>query len=91
MQPELARTFRRMINVERSAAGRGREGAIQAVREFFYQGELAEAMAAFSQEQGGLLTRDDLAAYRVKLEPPAVGSYKGVDRLHLRPLVPGPP
>ena len=90
MQPELARTFRRMIDVERSAAGRGREGAIQAVREFFYQGEVAEAMAAFSQDQGGLLTRDDLAAYRVKLEPPAVGSYKGVDVYTCGPWCQGP-
>ena len=90
VQKELARTFRRMIDVERSAAGRGREGAIQAVREFFYQGELAEAMAAFSQEQGGLLTGEDLAAYRVKLEPPAVGSYKGVDVYTCGPWCQGP-
>ena len=79
VQRDLARTFRRLIEVERDHAAKGREEAILAAREFFYRGDIAQEMVDFCQGQGGLLTMDDLASFQAKLEPPAVGSYKGID------------
>ena len=90
VQRDLARSFRRLIDVERANASRGREEAIQAARDFFYRGEMAEEMARFCQEQGGLLTMEDLAEFQVKLEPPAIGSYKGIDVYTCGPWCQGP-
>jgi gamma-glutamyltranspeptidase/glutathione hydrolase len=90
VQRDLARTFRRMMEVERANASQGREAAIQAARDFFYQGEIAEEMVRFCQDQGGLLTTEDLATFQVKLEPPAVGNYRGIDIYTCGPWCQGP-
>ncbi|MEK7814690.1 MAG: gamma-glutamyltransferase, partial [Chloroflexota bacterium] len=63
---------------------------IQAARDFFYQGEIAEEMVRFCQGQGGLLTMEDLATFHAKLEPPAVGSYRGIDIYTCGPWCQGP-
>src|SRR5262249_57155564 len=47
----------------------------------FYRGELAEAIEAEMKRGGGLLTRSDLAAYRVRVEAPLAGAYRGVHLL----------
>ncbi len=90
VQSDLARTFRRMIEAERGGAGRGREAGIRAARDLFYKGEIAEEMAAFSREQGGLLTLDDLREFSVKLEPPEVGRYKEYEVYTCGPWCQGP-
>ena len=90
VQPDLARTFRRMIDVERDNAGRGREEAIQAIRAFFYQGEIAEEMVEFVQEQGGLLTMDDLDKFQVGVDAPPTINYKGIDVYTCGPWCQGP-
>jgi len=90
VQHDLARTFRRLIQVERDHASRDREEAIQAARDYFYQGDIAQEMASFCQENGGLLTMEDLAAFHVKLEPPATGNYKGIDIYTCGPWCQGP-
>ena len=90
VQKDLANTFRRMIDVEHANASRGREGAIQSVRNFFYKGAIAEEMVRFCQEHGGLLTMEDLASFRAKIEQPASGSYKGVDVYTCGPWCQGP-
>ena len=77
VQKDLAWTFRRLIDVEKAAgSGQGREGAIRAARDYFYRGEIAEEMTRFSEEQGGLLTLDDLRDFSVKLEEPVVGNFR---------------
>ena len=90
VQQDLARTFRRLIQVERDSASRGREEALQAARDFFYRGDIAEEMTRFNQEQGGLLTMEDLAEFHVKLEPPAKGTYKGIEVMTCGPWCQGP-
>jgi gamma-glutamyltranspeptidase/glutathione hydrolase len=47
----------------------------------FYRGELAEAIEAEVKQGGGALTREDLAAYRVRVGAPLVASYRGVTLL----------
>ncbi len=43
----------------------------------FYGGEIADRLAADMKRRGGLVTADDLAAYRVRHREPLVGSYRG--------------
>ena len=45
VQKDLARTFQRLVEVERANAFRGREAAIRAARDYFYKGDMAEEMA----------------------------------------------
>jgi gamma-glutamyltranspeptidase / glutathione hydrolase len=90
VQPDLARTFRRLIDVERANAGGGRESALQAARDFFYRGDIAQEMVRFIQEQGGLLTLEDLAVFQVGVDLPPSIDYKGVQVYTCGPWCQGP-
>ena len=76
VQKDLARTFRRLADVERANGPRGRKAAIRAARDYFYKGDIAEEMARFSREQGGLLALDDLKDFSVRVEEPEVGRFR---------------
>ncbi len=65
-QPELADALERL----------GADGA-----EPFYRGEVAEAVAAWLEPRGGMLTRADLAAYEVAARDPVRAAYRGRDVL----------
>ncbi|TAN34920.1 gamma-glutamyltransferase [bacterium] len=54
--------------------------------EVFYKGEIAEAMAADFEANGGFITKDDLESYRVNVTEPLRGTYRG-----LALTVAGPP
>jgi len=43
-----------------------REGALQAARDFFYKGEIAQEIVDWVQGQGGLLTMEDLAEFSLE-------------------------
>ena len=90
IQKDLARTFKRLIDVERANSSKGREAAIRAARDFFYKGEMAEEMARFSQEEGGLLTLEDLNEFSVNIEEPEVGRYKEYSVYTCGPWCQGP-
>ncbi|MBN8730542.1 MAG: gamma-glutamyltransferase family protein [Acidobacteria bacterium] len=79
-QTDLARTMRAMIEAERKAkaAGQKREAAIDAVRDYFYRGEPARKIDAFMKANGGLLRYEDMAAFRLTVEEPVMGTYKGL-------------
>lgn len=85
----LARVFRWMIDAERGASG-GRECGVRAARALFYEGEVAERMVSFCQEQGGYLTMDDFAEFHVRIEPPETASYKGYQVYTCGPWCQGP-
>jgi len=78
-QPDLARTLRSMVNVEKEAVSRGasREKAIDAVRDYFYRGEIAHRIDEFSQKNGGLLRYEDMAAFHVEAEPAVSTTFHG--------------
>jgi gamma-glutamyltranspeptidase/glutathione hydrolase len=78
-QPDLARTLRAMIAAEQRAlkAGATRAAAIDAVRDYFYRGEIARKIDEFSKAHGGLLRYEDMAAFRVKAEEPEHVTYRG--------------
>ena len=90
VQSDLARTFKRMIEAERAAARASRQAGIQAARDLFYKGEIAEEMARFAQEQGGLLTLDDLKEFSVKIEPAEAGNFRDYTVYTCGPWCQGP-
>src|SRR5262249_44736003 len=78
-QPDLARTLRSMVEAERKAlaAGRSRVEAIDAVRDYFYRGEIARKIDAFSKDNRGLIRYEDMAEFRLRPEDPVSTSYRG--------------
>ena len=75
--------------VEKANGSLGRQAAIRAARDYFYKGDIAEEMARFSREQGGLLTLDDLKDFSVQGRGAGGGPLPGLFRIHLWALVPG--
>ena len=80
-QPELAGTLRKMAEVEKHAraAGKTREQAIDAVRDFFYRGEIARKIADFVKQNNGILKYEDMASFRLKPEEAATTTYRGYE------------
>ncbi len=54
-------------------------------RDEFYQGELADRIAAFSASEGGFLTRKDLMEYKSKWVSPITTKYRGCDVCEMPP------
>ncbi len=78
-QPDLARTLRSMVEVEKKAlaAGAGRAKAIDAVRDYFYRGDIARRIDAFSRQNGGLLRYEDMAAFHLEPEEAVSTTFHG--------------
>ena len=90
VQTDLAGTLQYLVDEERRAAARGREAGLQAVRKAFYAGDIAGAIARFHKENGGLLTADDLAGYRVTIAPAASTRFRDIDVYICGPWCQGP-
>jgi gamma-glutamyltranspeptidase/glutathione hydrolase len=91
-QPDLARTLRRLVEAERTAlaAGKDRKAAIMAAYDLFYKGDVARDFAQGAREVGALITREDLAAWRPRIEEPVSTSYRGIDVYKLTVWTQGP-
>jgi gamma-glutamyltranspeptidase/glutathione hydrolase len=91
-QPDLAATLRKLVDAERQAllAGKSRKDAILAAYDRFYTGDIAQEFVRGVREEGGLITLDDLAAWRVKLEEPLSTTYKDIEVFKLQPWQQGP-
>ncbi|MGH8131573.1 MAG: gamma-glutamyltransferase family protein [Steroidobacteraceae bacterium] len=91
-QPDLAATLRRLVEAEAEArkAGEPRREAIMAAYERFYRGDIADEFVRGAQEQGALITKNDLDRWRVKLEEPVRTNYRGIDVYKLDRWVQGP-
>jgi gamma-glutamyltranspeptidase/glutathione hydrolase len=84
--PVLADTYRRVLD-EAEAVSADRDGQIQAARDAWYRGFVAEAIGSFCQRteapdssgraHRGLLAAGDLAAFDASFEPPESLSYEG--------------
>lgn len=68
IQTDLAATIQRMIDAEANCAG-DRTAGLEAARAEFYEGETADMIVKYHEENGGYLGRDDLAEFRCKFEP----------------------
>jgi gamma-glutamyltranspeptidase/glutathione hydrolase len=66
--PELASTLSSLIDIDKSAAARsGREAGLEAVRDAFYKGDIADIMIRHVKAYDGWLTLDDLAAHHTPI------------------------
>jgi gamma-glutamyltranspeptidase/glutathione hydrolase len=90
VQQDLAGTLRRMLSAEAEAGGQGRTAGLRAARAEFYQGETAERVLRFVQEQGGLLAKTDFDGFRVRIEPAISTSYRGYQVYTCGPWCQGP-
>jgi gamma-glutamyltranspeptidase/glutathione hydrolase len=78
-QPDLAASIRGMVAAEKAALAKGasRVAAIDAVRDYFYRGEIAKKIDAFSKANNGLLRYEDMAAFKLKPEDPVSTDFHG--------------
>ena len=92
VQEDLYKTLQKLIDTEQEVLSQGgsRKDAIYAAQNRFYKGDIAEEIARSTQEQGGLITIEDLANWKVYLEEPVKVNYKGVDVYKLTHWVQGP-
>ena len=91
-QPDLAATLRKLVDAEETAlaAGQSRKEAIQAAYDRFYRGDIAQEFVRGVQEQGGLITVEDLAKWRPLVEEPLTTNYRGIDVYKLDTWTQGP-
>lgn len=75
-QLNLARTMRAMAAAELTATGT-REARIDAVRDFFYRGEVARKIDQFMKDHDGLMRYEDLAAFKLQVEDAVSTTYRG--------------
>jgi gamma-glutamyltranspeptidase/glutathione hydrolase len=91
-QQDLLLTLTKMVEAEQQALkkGKNRKEAIYAAMDRFYRGDIASEFVRGAQEQGGLITMDDLAKWKVLQEKPLKVNYKGIDVYKLSQWTQGP-
>ncbi|HEY2443781.1 MAG TPA: gamma-glutamyltransferase family protein [Streptosporangiaceae bacterium] len=97
--PVLAATYQRIL-AEAEAAGPDAGQQIEAARRAYYEGFVAEAIAAYlrsaevmdvtGRRHRGLLGYDDLAGWRAGVEPPVTLDYAGLTVCKTQPWGQGP-
>jgi gamma-glutamyltranspeptidase / glutathione hydrolase len=85
--PQLAATYQRIVD---EAEGDSREAEIERARQLFYEGFVAQEIQGFCEQEGGLLTLEDLATWEAALEPVASYDYKDITVCKTRPWGSGP-
>jgi gamma-glutamyltranspeptidase/glutathione hydrolase len=91
-QPDLLNTLKKMVEAEAwaLAEGKNRKEAIYAAYDRFYRGDIAEEIVRGTQEEGGLITMEDLDDWQVYIEEPVSTTYKGIEVFKLTSWVQGP-
>ena len=92
IQKDLYNTLKKLVDTEKEAisSGKNRKEAIYEAYKRFYEGDIAEEIARSTQEQGGLITKEDLKNYEVYIEEPLKTSYKDIDVYKLTTWVQSP-
>ncbi len=92
VQPDLEATLLKLVDAEAAALkkGKSRKEAIYAAYDRFYKGDIANEFVRGGAEQGGLITLEDLANWKVYLEEPVTTNYRGIDVYKLTTWVQGP-
>jgi len=92
VQKDLFQMLSKLVDAESSALkqGKSRKEAIQAAYDRFYRGDIAVEFVRGVQEQGGLITLEDLTKWKVKLEEPVSVNYRGIDVYKLTTWTQGP-
>jgi gamma-glutamyltranspeptidase / glutathione hydrolase len=97
--PALAATYKRILR-EAEAAGRDRDAQIEAARDAFYRGFVADAIDRFvarsrvwdgaREPHSGWLSAEDLSRYRAGYEDPITFAYGGLEVHKTGPWGQGP-
>ena len=92
VQNDLLQTLQKMVDAEQQALKqkKSRKEAIYAAYNRFYKGDIAQEFVRGCQEQGGLITMNDLAQWKVITEEPLKVNYKGIDVYKLSQWTQGP-
>ena len=98
--PEFANALKEMCRAEDEAKHQSRTAGIQAARDAFYKGPIAERIAEFiadnpvedasGQAHAGLLSYDDMANWHADVEEPALIGYRGLEVYKCPPWTQGP-
>lgn len=89
VQSDLGKSLQYMADEECAAKG-DRKAGLNAARDAFYKGDIAQAIVKYHKEQGGFLREDDLAEFQVGVEDPIVISYRGTKIYTCGPWCQGP-
>jgi gamma-glutamyltranspeptidase/glutathione hydrolase len=86
---DWANALKTCVAAERAAAGRGRIAGLEAARDAFYQGPIAERIVEFitthpvmdatGEAHTGLLAYADLAEWHAEVETPVSYTYRGLE------------
>jgi len=81
VQKDLAATFRKLVEAEQQALrhGKSRKAAIYAANDRFYKGDIARELVRGAREDGALITIQDLANWKVRIEEPVSTTYRGIE------------
>jgi gamma-glutamyltranspeptidase/glutathione hydrolase len=92
VQEDLLHTLQKMVDAEQDALKKGktRKEAIAAAYDRFYKGDIEAEFVRGVQEQGGLITKEDLANWQPLEEAPTHINYKGIEVYKLQAWTQGP-
>jgi gamma-glutamyltranspeptidase/glutathione hydrolase len=92
VQKDLLETLTKMVEAEQETLKKkkSRKEAIYAAYDRFYKGDIAKEFVRGSKEQGGLITMEDLAAWKPLEEEPLHVNYKGIEVYKLQQWTQGP-
>lgn len=92
VQTDLLQTLTKLVEAEQLALkkGKSRKEAIMAAYDRFYKGDVAQEFVRGCQEQGGLITMNDLANWKPVEEEPMHVNYKGIEVYKLQQWTQGP-
>ncbi|SMC86725.1 gamma-glutamyltransferase family protein [Pedobacter africanus] len=92
VQKDLLATLNKMVAAEQQALkqGKTRKEALMAAYDRFYKGDIAQEFVRGCQEQGGLITMQDLEKWKPLEEEPLTVNYKGIDVYKLQQWTQGP-
>ena len=92
VQKDLLATLTKMVEAEDQALNqkKSRKEAIYAAYDRFYKGDIAREFVRGCQEQGGLISMEDLARWKPLEEEPLHVNYKGIEVYKLQQWSQGP-
>ncbi|TGL63347.1 gamma-glutamyltransferase family protein [Leptospira sarikeiensis] len=76
-RPALSATLKELANAEKAASssGKNRIESLEAVRDYFYKGPIADKIAKAHAEHDGTMSKSDLNRYSADWEEPLKGNY----------------
>jgi gamma-glutamyltranspeptidase/glutathione hydrolase len=92
VQKDMLATLTKMVEAEQDALKKkkSRKEAIYAAYNRFYKGDIAQEFVRGCQEQGGLISMEDLARWKPLEEEPLHVNYKGIEVYKLQQWSQGP-